>query len=169
MVAESSGSGVVYYIREPNGSLIARSDSTNGVRYYHFDQLGSTRVLTDSTGAVTDKYDYDAYGAVLWHELHTGSIDQPYQYVGQLGYYACWQEPDFDRCCLGCGFTIRKWEGLHSGIRRVRRTFYDYATENPESVTDASGLARGVQPRLLVQALRRALQQLLQLCMQRPG
>ncbi len=55
VVAESSGSGVTYCIREPNGSLIARYDSTNGMRYYHFDELGSTRALTDSTGTVTDK------------------------------------------------------------------------------------------------------------------
>ncbi len=95
VVAESSGSGVVYYIREPNGSLIARCDSTNGMRYYHFDQLGSTRLLTDSAGDITDKYDYDTYGAVLWHERHAGSIDQPYQYVGRLGYYTHYQQPDF--------------------------------------------------------------------------
>ncbi len=72
--------------------------------YYHFDELGSTRLITDSAGSVTDKYDYDAYGAVLWHERHTGSVDQPYQYVGQLGYYTCWQEPDFGLLQLGVRF-----------------------------------------------------------------
>ena len=86
VVVESSGSGVVYYIREPNGALIARVQGSIPW-YYHFDALGSTRMITDSAGNVTDEYDYDAYGACLWHECNAGSIGQPYQYVGQLGYY----------------------------------------------------------------------------------
>ncbi len=122
VVAESSGSGVTYYIREPNGSLIARCDSINGMRHYHFDQLGSTGALTDSTGAVTDKYDYDAYGGVLWHERYAGSIGQPYQYVGQLGYYTCWREPDLGCCSSESGSMIRRWGGLRKGIRSEIRT-----------------------------------------------
>ena len=81
------------------------------MRYYHFDQLGSTRLITDSVGAVTDTYSYDAYGALLWHEqLGTWldssghSIAQPYQYVGQLGYYTHWQEPYFGLLQLGVRF-----------------------------------------------------------------
>ncbi len=98
---DSAASSIAYYIREPNGSLIARYDSTNGMRYYHFDELGSTRLITDSAGNVTDKYDYDAYGAVLWHERDANSIDQPYRFVGELGYYTHWQEPDFGFRCFG--------------------------------------------------------------------
>ena len=30
--------------------------------YYHRDQLGSTRMLTDATGNVVSRYTYDAYG-----------------------------------------------------------------------------------------------------------
>ncbi len=74
------------------------------MRYYHFDDLGSTRLVTDSTGSVTDRYDYDAYGAVIWHECDSGSVGQPYQYVGRLGYYTCWQEPDFGLLHLGVRF-----------------------------------------------------------------
>ena len=68
------------------------------MNHYHFDQLGSTRLLTNSGGAVTDEYSYDAYGAVLSHNRRTGSVDQPYQYVGQLGYYMHYQEPGFVTC-----------------------------------------------------------------------
>ena len=72
--------------------------------YYHFDELGSTRLLTDASGNVTDRYDYDAYGAVIAHEKLAGSVDQPYQYVGQLGYYTCYQEPSFGPLQLGVRF-----------------------------------------------------------------
>ena len=90
----------VYYVREPGGELLARVDGSN-MSYYHFDELGSTRLLTDASGNVTDKYDYDAYGALIAHEKQATSVDQPYQYVGQLGYYTCWQEPDFVLLQLG--------------------------------------------------------------------
>jgi peptidoglycan/xylan/chitin deacetylase (PgdA/CDA1 family) len=78
-----SGDVPVYYIREPGGELIARSQGTNW-SFYHFDELGSTRLLTDGSGSVTDRYAYDAWGKTLTHDRYTGSIDQPYQYVGRL-------------------------------------------------------------------------------------
>ncbi len=142
VVAESSGSGVTYYIREPNGSLIARCDSTHGIGHYHFDRLGSTRALTDSTGAVTDKYDYDAYGSVIWHERYTGSIDQPYQYVGQLGYYTHYQEPDFELLQLGVRFYDPQAGRFtqRDRIPRVPRCAYGYADDGPLRLSDPSGL-----------------------------
>ena len=141
VVAESSGSGVTYYIREPNGSLIARCDSINGMRYYHFDQLGSTRALTDSTGAVTDKYDYDAYGAVLWHERHTSSVDQPYQYVGQLGYYTHYQEPDFGLLQLGVRFYDAQTGRFtqRDKARGAPEAAYVYVVDNSTTYVDPSG------------------------------
>ncbi|MCL5102966.1 MAG: hypothetical protein M1133_02465 [Armatimonadetes bacterium] len=85
----------IYYFREPNGSLVAQKNDT-AWHYYHFDELGSTRLLTDGNGDISDKYSYDAYGKLLWREMaNANSIDQPYQYVGQLGYYTHYQEPHF--------------------------------------------------------------------------
>ncbi len=111
------------------------------MRYYHFDQLGSTRLITDSTGSVTDKYDYDAYGAVLWHERHAGSIDEPYQYVGQLGYYTHWQEPDFGLVQLGMRFydaqigRFTESDALANDVDGA----YDYCGGAPASHVDPSG------------------------------
>ncbi len=93
----------LYYIREPNGSLISRVSGSN-TSYYHFDQLGSTRLLTDGSGNVTDEYAYDAYGSLLSHNRRAGSVDQPYQYVGELGYYTHWQEPGFGLMQVGVRF-----------------------------------------------------------------
>ncbi|NLN78307.1 MAG: hypothetical protein GX141_05270 [Armatimonadetes bacterium] len=85
------------------------------MNHYHFDQLGSTRLLTNSGGAVTDEYSYDAYGAVLSHNRRTGSVDQPYQYVGQLGYYMHYQEPGFGLIQTGVRFY-----GSESGVLTQR-------------------------------------------------
>ncbi len=61
------------------------SSNREGVkRYFHFDALGSTRALTDSTGSVTDTYEYNAFGVV---ESSTGTSTNPFRYVGQYGYY----------------------------------------------------------------------------------
>jgi hypothetical protein len=89
VVKEITPSGPVYYIREPGGELIARV-SGSGTHYYHFNDLGSTMFLTDANGSITDKYAYDAWGKTT----HEGSMNQPYQFVGQLGYYTHYQDPN---------------------------------------------------------------------------
>ena len=57
--------------------MIARV-SGGSIQYYHFDDMGSTLLLTNVDGAITDSYAYDAWGK----STHTGSINQPYQYIG---------------------------------------------------------------------------------------
>jgi RHS repeat-associated protein len=51
---------------------------------YHFDALGSTLALTDGNEQVTDAYAYTAFGEVT---ETTGNTRNPFQYVGQRGYY----------------------------------------------------------------------------------
>jgi len=92
ILEEVTPTGTVRYFRTPDGALIAGSKGSEW-RFYHYDELGSTRVLTDGSGSVTDRYSYDAYGSVT---SHIGSTtDNPYQYVGALGYYTHYQDPDF--------------------------------------------------------------------------
>ena len=79
------GAVTAEYTTEPGlyGNLI--SQSRQGVEsQYHFDALGSTLALTDDSQQVTDNYAYSAFGEVT---EHTGSTDNPFQYVGQKGYY----------------------------------------------------------------------------------
>jgi len=57
--------------------------------YYHFDGLGSTRLLTDTNGSVTDTYSYDAFGNLI---QRTGNTDNPFLFTGQqydvnIGFY----------------------------------------------------------------------------------
>ncbi|MFO0945278.1 MAG: RHS repeat-associated core domain-containing protein [Planctomycetota bacterium] len=147
---ETNGSNVlqVAYTLEPAlyGNLISQRYAGNS-RYYHFDALGSTRQLTDSLAAILSAYDYKAYG-----EPAPGSaiatLDQPYTYVGRLGYYtgigpgtyirARWYQP-----------TIIVWlsqdplytASVQIGISRpqVAAHGYSYVINNPTNYTDPSG------------------------------
>ncbi len=65
------------------GNLVSQRRSTT-TKYYHFDALGSTLALTGSDESVTDTYKYYAFGKSL---TSTGSTTNPFQYVGNLGYY----------------------------------------------------------------------------------
>ena len=48
--------------------------------YYITDGHGSVRILTDEAGNITDRYDYDAYGSILYQE---GMTDNHYLYAGE--------------------------------------------------------------------------------------
>ena len=139
IVFEDRPASDVWYVRDPDGSLIARI-GTNGVRYYHFDQLGSTVCISDSAATVTDRYDYGAWGEP--HPILAGTTDNPYLYVGQLGYYTHWQDPSLaDALELGVrlyepgigGFTQRDPLGGNPSQ-------YVYADGSPTLLADPSGL-----------------------------
>lgn len=82
----SSSTGYTYYVREPDGELVSSFDAaeTPNKRYYHFDALGSTVMVTDGSGSVLDSLVYGAWGDVLKSPANT--LDH-YYYVGQGGYY----------------------------------------------------------------------------------
>lgn len=139
VIEEVTPTGTVRYFREPGGELIARVEGES-VHYYHFDELGSTHLITDSDGDVTDTYAYDAYGALLAHERYEGSVDQPYQYVGKLGYYTHYQEPEFGLLQLGLRFydpdtgRFTQKDPAMDGINQ-----FVYADANPAVGVDPSG------------------------------
>jgi RHS repeat-associated protein len=55
----------------------------NGVyAQYHFDSRGSTVALTDSSGNVTDRFEYGPYAETI---SHAGTSDTPFQFNGQYG------------------------------------------------------------------------------------
>lgn len=82
--SDPSGNTLVTFAREPGmfGPLLSQ-DRAGDVRHHHFDGLGSTTLLTDSTGGVTDTFRYDAWGNIL---NRTGITETPYQWVGRWGY-----------------------------------------------------------------------------------
>jgi RHS repeat-associated protein len=70
--------------------------------YYAFDGHGNVRELTDAAGSVTDRYDYDAFGKLIFT---SGGTTNVYQYCGEqfdadLGLYylrARYLNPDSSR------------------------------------------------------------------------
>ncbi|MCA9032242.1 MAG: RHS repeat-associated core domain-containing protein, partial [Planctomycetaceae bacterium] len=75
----------VVYTQEPAlyGNLISQRRS-NATSWYHYEAIGSTRQLSNATEAVTNQYLYDAWGNVIGS---SGTMANPFRYVGQLGYY----------------------------------------------------------------------------------
>jgi RHS repeat-associated protein len=110
-----------------------------GLRYYHADGLGSTRLLSDDTGAITDHYAYEAFG-----ELDAASSQQAsgnaFLYTGEQldpnsGFYylrARYMSPASGR------FTQQDaFEGID--MRPVSLHKYLYANANAVNGRDPSG------------------------------
>jgi RHS repeat-associated protein len=72
--------GQEYYVYGPGGLPIEQITSTGTATYLHHDQLGSTRVLTNSSGEVNGTYRYGSNGA-FWK--HTGTQGTQMGFAGQ--------------------------------------------------------------------------------------
>ena len=135
MLAESvNGSlDVAYHYGD---DLISQS-RIGSVRYFHVDGLGSTRVLTDSSGSQTDGYAYAAFGEVL---VQDGVTDNSYLYTGEQ------YNANLDQYYLraryydqGVGrFTqMDSWMGNNADPITLHK--YVYANVDPGDVTDPTG------------------------------
>jgi RHS repeat-associated protein len=85
VLAELSPSGQLLRGYEWGLQLVAQRDFTDGtfigrIRLYGMDGHGSVRYFTDTNGAVTDTYDYDAFGALI---SSTGSTPNNYLFAGE--------------------------------------------------------------------------------------
>ncbi|MEO1211793.1 MAG: RHS repeat-associated core domain-containing protein, partial [Cyanobacteria bacterium J06638_20] len=109
-----------------------------GTSFYQVDGLGSTRVLTDELGNVTDTYDYDAFGNLI---DSSGGTENSYQFAGE----------QFDEN-LDNYYLRQRFYDQETG-RFTRRDTYEgqqtipitqhkhlYANANPVSYVDPSGL-----------------------------
>jgi RHS repeat-associated protein len=130
----------VVYTSEPHefGSLISqRRVSTTS--YYHYDALGSTRVLTDSTETVTDTYIYTAFGETV---TTTGATTNPFRYVGEAGYYFDPATDDYYVRARRFTPAIARWstvdpQGFNDGLN-----LYVYVHNQPLIGVDPSGLRK---------------------------
>lgn len=52
--------------------------------YYHYNPHGDVIAMTDQSGNVVAKYDYDAWGNVLKSEVQGLSADNPFGYAGYM-------------------------------------------------------------------------------------
>nr|WP_258022988.1 RHS repeat-associated core domain-containing protein [Brevibacillus formosus] len=80
MELEENGAAKAYYVY--GMGLIGREDAQGDYLSYHADTRGSTTLLTDEHGRVTDRYTYGLYGEL---EAHEGRTKQPFCYNGRDG------------------------------------------------------------------------------------
>ncbi len=87
IIREVDDTGLVEaaYTLEPKayGKLVSQHRAAES-SFFHFDALGSTRLLTDDNAAETDSYFYKAFGDL---ESSLGTTTNPFRWVGSLGYY----------------------------------------------------------------------------------
>lgn len=104
---------------------------------YHYDGLGSTRLLTDSSGQATDLYDYEAFGEVL---NQAGSSDNDFLYTGEQfdaevdQYYL--RARYYDQG-IGRFIGMDQWSGTKPTPTSVHK--YLYADGSPSNLIDPTG------------------------------
>jgi len=116
----NNGTHSTYYIHGAGLGYEVSFDSAGNeidIKFYHYDQVGSTIALTDSAGTITDKFSYDTWG----YSAHTtGTTDTPFLYVGLYGI-----QTDF------------------SGLINMRARYYNPVTQSFIS-SDPSGFDGGL-------------------------
>ena len=103
--------------------------------FYHADNLGSIRRLTDENGTIVNAYDYDSYGGL---ETSVEGISSPFSYTGRefdaesgLYYYRA----RYYDASIGRFLNEDPTQFLSGTVN-----FYAYVTNNPVSFRDPSGL-----------------------------
>jgi RHS repeat-associated protein len=136
VVRESDSTGATLRSYVIGTRLLSFTEGGNP-RYYLTDGLGSTRLLTDRTGAVTDTYLYSAYGVLL---RRTGGSANPFLFAGEqqdatsglLYLRARYYDPATDRFVSPDAFP-----GF--GTLPLSLNKYLYSLANPTNDTDPSG------------------------------
>lgn len=148
VLAETDAAGTVRASFLYGLGLVARIAPDGATRYYHYDSRGSTMALTDASGAVTDRYAYDPFGAVT---ESAGATANPFRYVGRHGLMdegdgwlyvrARYYDP-----ASGRFVSKDPMPGSETDSQALHR--YLYALDNPVRLVDVSGLSarEGVQP-----------------------
>lgn len=141
LLAELDAAGTLGAVYN-NGANGLASQRRGGVSsFHHFDGLGSTRQLTDSTETVTDTYAYDAYGNIT---NQGGNSINPAKYVGSLGYYAEGEsgllllEHRYYDPTVGRFITL---DPIKDGAN-----WYVYCANNPSNASDPTGLVIAPPP-----------------------
>jgi len=124
---------------QPYGNLVSQRREAEST-FYNYDALGSTESLTDESATKTDEYAYGAFGKIL---EQTGGTENPFGWVGELGYY---REPDgrYDLRAREYEEAINRFlseDPLKFDARDDN--LYSYRANNPTNTVDPGGL--GVQ------------------------
>jgi RHS repeat-associated protein len=126
--------GTTAYVYGPSG-LPLEQVSGSTTYYFHHDQIGSTRLLTDSTGSSQATYQFDPYGNLV---ASTGSIANPFQFCGQ------YRDPEAGLYYLRARYydpTTGQFTTPDPAVTATREP-YAYSIGNPLNASDPSGLSQ---------------------------
>ncbi|HYJ21278.1 MAG TPA: DUF6531 domain-containing protein [Solirubrobacterales bacterium] len=124
--------GADYFVYGPGGLPIERI--TSGVAsYHHHDQLGSTRILTNSSGEVIGTYRYGPNGAI-WKQTGTGTQ------MGFAGQFRMTTQKQLIYLRARIYDPATAQFLTPDPLAAVSGETYAYAAANPVNLTDASGL-----------------------------
>lgn len=125
--------GANQFVRGPGGMPLEQIDSTGAPTWLHADVQGNVRAVTDTKGAVTATYTYDAFGQIV---AHTGTETTP---IGWQGQYA--------DAGTGLHYLLARYYDPATAqfltldpAADITGQPYDYAANNPLNYSDASGL-----------------------------
>ena len=124
--------GTTDYVYGPGGLPIEQVTSSGSPIYLAQDQLGSTRLLTNSSGAVVGTYSYDPAGNIT---SETGTATTNLLFAGQYldqesGLY--WMRARYYDPATAQFISV---DPLNTGATSP----YSYASDNPVNFTDPSG------------------------------
>jgi RHS repeat-associated protein len=151
LIDDRNPTGYVQVLAEAQGGAITRSyvyglelieqDRVSGtqqaISYNVYDGHGSVRALTDTTGAVTDTYDYDAFGNLI-HS--TGSTPNNYLYSGEQfdpDLHLYYNRARYLNVSAGRFWSTDLYEGSSSSPASLHK--YLYANDEPVDRNDPSG------------------------------
>jgi RHS repeat-associated protein len=119
------------------GTGLISSNRQSTIRYFHFDGLGTTYHLSDTSQNVTDSYTYNAFGVPL---SASGSSVNPYRYVGQWGYYDDGaMGSSSEMLLLGVRYYWPAYARFSTWDASIRGNLYSYAGQAPHTLIDPSG------------------------------
>jgi len=128
--------GTNSYIYGPGGLPIEQISSGGTVTYLHHDQQGSTRLLTGTTGTVTGKCSYSAYGTPTCEGTATTPLEFDGEYTSSDTGLIYMRARVYDPATAQ--FLTRDPLAAISGEP------YSYAGDNPLNASDPTGLIFGI-------------------------
>jgi YD repeat-containing protein len=133
--------GTYSYLYGPSSAPIAEiNDSTGTIRYFSADLIGSTRLITSSSGSVVGVNIYDEYGNLT---SQTGTATSPFTTQQPYGYVADDPLTNTDPSGM-CANAVANW------LLQSARWLYFYNQSywqdlGPEYLKDLTGFSDGLQ------------------------
>jgi len=132
VMQETTGPATTSYLYGPGGLPVEQVTPAGTALFYHHDQLGSTRVLTDANGTLQGTYSYDPYGNVT----SAAGAPNPLRYAGQ------YTDPE-----TGLVYLRARYYDPSTGqfltrdpVTAITQAPYSYVDDDPLNNTDPSGL-----------------------------